>query len=165
MPSAKILGFQFDLATPYAVGHICTYAEAEALNKLLVRGLAKGLHKVIDSQLAGFDKVLDPDQRAAITESGLEYIEEFTLGFSAGHDIARAIRLECSRLARQMLEVQLNREGRVLKDLTPGEVHSALSDLMKSERIVAEATRRVSVTQEIAQRAEAELHEALGDLS
>ena len=104
MPVAKILGFQFQLPSPYAAGHVCTAAEADTLNRLLTRGLAKGLHKIIDSQLElrnDFNGPPTEDERATITESGLEYISEFVLGFSLGHDVARAIRLECDRLARQ----------------------------------------------------------------
>ena len=164
MPVAKILGFQFQLPTPYAVGHICTLAEADALNRLLVRGLAKGLHKVLDSGLTDYAPgPLSDDERAELTERGLEYINEFVLGFALGHDVARAIRLECDRLAKQTLEVQLNRQGKSLKDLPSDQLRTTLADLARSEKIVNEANRRVSVTQEIAQRAEAELQEALGD--
>ena len=161
MPLAKILGFEFQLPANYAQGHTCTPAEAEALNRLLVRGLAKGLHKVIDHHLGQYDEEPDADQRAAITENGLEYIEEFALGFSLGHDVARAIRLECDRLAKQTLEVQLNRAGKSLKDLPGEELRTLLNDLAKSEKVVNEANRRVSVTQEIALKAQAELQEAL----
>jgi len=168
MPSAKILGFSFDLPAPYAAGHPCTLAEADTLNRLLVRGLAKGLHKVLDAGLWEPDRLGSADQasedkKAELTEAGLEYIEEFTLGFSLGHDVARAIRLECVRLAKQTLEVQLNRAGKKLSDMPAGELRTLLSDLAKSERIVKEANRRVSVTQEIALKAQAELQEALGD--
>lgn len=166
MPSAKILGFQFDLPSPYATGHQCTLAEAEALNRLLVRGLAKGLHKVLDSGLADHAHMeggeLSADQRSELTELGLEYINEFVLGFALGHDVAKAIRLECDRLAKQTLEVQLNRQGKTLKDLPADQQRSALTDLARSEKIVKEAERRVSVTQEIALKAQAELQEALG---
>jgi hypothetical protein len=166
MPTAKILGFEFELPAPYASGHTCTLAEAEALNRLLVRGLAKGLHKIIDSRLndAGAAKAgLSADQQADVTEAGLEYINEFVLGFSRGHDVARAIRLECDRLAKQALEVHLNRSGKSFADLSPNVLRSELAQLAKSEKIVTEANRRVAVTQEIALKAQAELQEALGD--
>jgi hypothetical protein len=166
MPAAKILGHSFQLPAPYNAGHVCTQAEAEALNRLLVRGLAKGLHKIIDSRQAARAKdshgTFGLDDLADDQEAGLEYINEFVLGFSLGHDVARAIRLECDRLAKQLLEVQLNRSGRTLKDLSADEQRTALADLARSEKVVNEANRRVSVTQEIAQRAQAELQEALG---
>jgi hypothetical protein len=164
VPSAKILGQSFELPAPYNTGHVCTAAEADTLNRLLVRGLAKGLHKVIDATLDDCSVPRDPtaDERAGITEAGLEYIEEFTLGFALGHDVARAIRLECDRLAKQTLEVQLNRQGKTLKDLPADQQRTTLIDLARSEKIVKEAERRVSVTQEIALKAQAELQEALG---
>jgi hypothetical protein len=166
MPSATILGFQFELPSPYATGHQCTLAEAEALNRLLVRGLAKGLHKVIDARHEAHERSGDgpfsQDEVAETQEAGLEYINEFVLGFALGHDVARAIRLECDRLAKQTLEVQLNRQGKTLKDLPADQQRTALIDLARSEKIVKEAERRVSVTQEIALKAQAELQEALG---
>ena len=165
MPSAHILGFSFHLPSPYSAGHTCTAAEAESLNRLLVRGLAKGLHRVLDTRHVAHEMSgggpLSQDEIAASQEAGLEYIQEFVLGFALGHDVARAIRLECDRLAKQLLEVQLNRQGKILKDLTPDEQRSALTDLSRSEKVVTEANRRVSVTQEIAQKAQAELQEAL----
>jgi len=169
MPSAKILGFEFQLPAPYATQHVCTAAEAEALNRLLVRGLAKGLHKVLDSKLVEAHErsgsgPLSVDEIAEAQEAGLEYIREFILGFALGHDVARAIRLECDRLARQALEVHLNRQGKGLSDLSPDVLRAELAQLAKSEKIVAEANRRVAVTQEIAQKAQAELQEALGDV-
>jgi hypothetical protein len=169
VPSAHILGFSFDLPAPYTAGHVCTLAEAEALNRLLVRGLAKGLHKVLDTrntahELSGGGP-LSADEVAASQEAGLEYISEFVLGFALGHDVARAIRLECDRPAKQLLEVQLNRQGKTLKDLPADELRSTLTDLARSEKVLTEANRRVSVTQEIAQKAQAELQEALGGTS
>ncbi len=165
MPLAKILGFEFQLPANYAQGHICTPAEAEALNRLLVRGLAKGLHKVLSTKHEGHELSgggpLSQDEIAEFQEAGLEYIAEFTLGFALGHDVARAIRLECDRLAKQTLEVQLNRAGKSLKDLPGEELRTLLNDLAKSEKVVNEANRRVSVTQEIALKAQAELQEAL----
>ena len=60
------------------------------------------------------------------------------------------------------LEVQLNRQGKTLKDLPVDQQKVALADLARSEKVVAEANRRVAVTQEIAQKAQAELTAALG---
>ena len=111
----NILGFKFALSAPYVSGHVCTAAEAQALNKMLVRGTSKGLHKVLTGEL---DKVkkrslpLDGETRALIARAGEEHISEFREGFAQGHDVVRATKVESARIARQLLEAQLNHEGR-----------------------------------------------------
>lgn len=163
----KVLGFSYELPQPYAVGHCCTAAEASALNRILTRGLAKGLYKVLSSGLKplGHDRAegLSDAQRSGVESMGLEYIADFCLGFSAGHETTRSIRVEAERIARQMLETQLYKQGKSLKDLHEKEREAHIDQLAVSDRVRAEAERRVRVTQEIAERAHGELLESLGE--
>lgn len=162
----KILGFSYELPQSYSAGHVCSASEAAALNKVLVRGLSKGLYKVLAGALrpTGFTSAegLGADTVAAIQEMGTEFINDHCMGFSAGHDVQRSIKVEADRIARQMLETQLYRKGQNLKDLTEADRAAQLAQIAQSERVRAEAERRVHVTQEIAERAHGELLENLG---
>lgn len=165
--SVKILGFNYELPAPYSAGHTCSATEADALNKILAKGLSKGLHKVLAAGLkpTGFTAVshLSPDQASDIAAMGEEYIRDYCIGFSRGHDTTRAERTEANRIARQMLETALYKQGKKLTDLTAGEQEEQISVLANNEKVLAEASRRVKVTQEIAERAHGELLESLGN--
>jgi hypothetical protein len=164
LPQIRILGFDFELATPYAAGHTCSANEAQTLNRALVKGISKGMFKVLTAargaQLHGAETAaLSEDQRSALHEAGLAYIAEFTEGFALGHERTRAIRIECERIARQLLEAQCNAKGASSRDLPETELQARLAELVASEKVRAEAERRVQVTLEIAQSAHADLLE------
>jgi len=160
-----ILGFSFSIPTPYVSGHVCTQAEAHALNRLLVRGTSKGLHKVLSGEMYEAERrdlPLTAETKQVIASAGEDYIAEFRAGFAEGHEEVRATKVEASRIARQLLEAQLNRQGRSLSSLSSGEQEMLLNDLVNSEKVRNEALRRVSVTREIAERAHDELLSAEG---
>lgn len=169
MPTSpvRILGFSYELPQPYSQGHVCSAAEAAALNRVLTRGISKGLYKVL---LAGINPTghseaskLSEEQRSAISAMGAEFIEDHCLGFSMGHEVQRSIRVEAERIARGLLETQLYKQGKSLKDLAEADRAEQISQLASTERVRTEAERRVKVTQEIAERAHGELLESLGE--
>jgi hypothetical protein len=157
VPSIHILGFGFDITPRYVAGHTCTHNEAQMLNRALVKGISKGMFKVLTGH--GDMTALNEDQRAELRERGLAYIAEFTEGFALGHERTRAIRIESERIARQLLEAQQNARGATTKDLPDAELAARLAELVSSEKVRAEAERRVQVTLEIAQSAHADLLE------
>ncbi len=163
----RILGFALDLPQPYSAGHCCSAAEAAALNRILVKGLSKGLHKVLSAGLrpTGYENArgLSEDQKSDIVARGEEYVADYCLGFAQGHETQRAIRVECERIARQMLETTLYRQGKKLGDLPDGERDEEIARLAASEKVREEAERRIRVTQEIANRAHDDLLEVLGN--
>lgn len=163
----RILGFTFELPQPYSVGHVCSTAEAAALNKVLVKGISKGLYKVLAAALrpTGYTSAAGVAVEAAakIWAAGNEYISDYSLGFSEGHEIQRAIRIEAERIGRQMLETQLYKQGKSLKDLSEADKTDQIAQYASSDKVRTEAERRVKVTQEIAEKAHGELLESLGE--
>jgi hypothetical protein len=160
LTTIRILACQFDIPRTYAAGHVCTETEAQTLHRALVKGISKGLFKVLTNAKAELGRAhgdtLSADDVAELQRRGEEYIAEYALGFSHGHDRLRAIRIECDRIARQLAEAKYNASGKRLDASTP-EVRTLLAELAASERVRTEAERRVNVTQEIAQRAHGEL--------
>ena len=159
MPTTQIciLGLDFTLITPYCAGHTCTQNEAQTLNRALTKGISKGMFKVLTATRSALGLGDAPDQRATLHEAGLAYISEFTEGFALGHERTRAIRIECERIAKQLLEAQQNAKGASARDLPESELAARLSELAKSEKVRSEAERRVQVTLEIAQSAHQDL--------
>ena len=157
----RILGLDFTLITPYCAGHTCTQNEAQTLNRALTKGISKGMFKVLTATRSALGLHADaPDQRATramLHEAGLAYISEFTEGFALGHERTRAIRIECERIAKQLLEAQQNAKGASARDLPESELAARLAELAKSEKVRSEAERRVQVTLEIAQSAHQDL--------
>jgi len=163
LPQIHILGFDFDLSAPYSAGHTCTHNEAQILNRALVKGISKGMFKVITSACSELGETngapLSQDQRSYVVERARAYIAEFVEGFAQGHERSRAIRIESERIAKQLLEAQQNARGATTRDLAPAELQARLDELVSSEKVRAAAERRVQVTLEIAQSAHQDLLE------
>jgi len=161
-----ILGFTLQVPQPYAAGHVCTASEAEALNRLLLRGVSKGIHKALVSSLTVVGRssasVCTDEERAEVLASGQTYVADFVSGFAEGHEVQRAIRIECLRIARTRLEAQLYRQGRKLANLSQLELETALDQLAQQPAVREEAERRVRITLEVANAAHDELAASLG---
>lgn len=159
--SVKVLGFTFAVPANYAAGHVCTASEAEALNRLLVHGTAKALHKQLASALAAREannaEELDGPQRQACQLEGLDRIASFALGFAQGHSKLAAIEVEARRIAQQALETWLNAQGKSIEDIPVSERATKLAQLTASPMIRESATRRVEEAQGLAARANEEL--------
>ena len=163
MSTVTVLGLTFTLPAPYAAGHVCTPSEASALNELLRRGFAKGLYKVIRRELDRLGMAdstnLDERERASVKELTDTFIERYTIGFAEGQDKTLAVYEEAARIARGLAETHFNRQGLPAH----GAGYDALATrLAKSERVLAEARRRVEDQITLAQRAHAEMLEMLG---
>lgn len=163
MPTVNVLGLTFDLPAPYAPGHPCTAAEASALNELLRRGFAKGLYKIIRRELDRLGMLdssnLDERERASVKELTDTFIERYAIGFAEGQDKTLAIYEEAARIARGLAETHFNRQGLPAHGAS---YETLTSRLAKSDRVLAEARRRVEDQITLAQRAHAEMLEMLG---
>lgn len=161
MPTVHVLGLTFNLPAPYAPGHPCTPAEALALNELLRRGFAKGLYKVVRREL---DRLgyrddasgLDESERASVSELTDTFIERYAVGFAEGQDKTLAIYEEAARIAKGLAETHFNRQGLPAHG---AQFDALAARLAKSERVLAEARRRIEDQITLAQRAHAEMLE------
>ena len=151
LPHFSIHGYEFTCSHEYTSGHICTQAEAEVLQRALVRTLAKGLARVI---AAGKEAKRPP---AEIHAEGEAYINDHLRGFAQGFERTRAIAVEARRIAQSTIETRLYAQGKTLRDIAESEFESLVSTLSLRENILAEATRRIDDIQRIAREA----HESL----
>jgi hypothetical protein len=161
MPHVNILGFSTLLPQPYSAGHVVTQAEADALNRLLVRGLSKALHRVLLDALAPhgarvMGQVGDAVRDATAARAAV-FISEYVEGFANGHDRLRAIDVEARRIAALAVETDLYRQGRALREVPAVELDAMVSALAASPRVREEAQRRVDDLAQIARSAHADL--------
>jgi hypothetical protein len=146
MTKLIILGLEVSTPEPYAAGHVCTLAEAAALNAALTRGLAKGIHRRLRERY-------NEEAREAPSESDRNciaaFIPEFLKGFSQGHERLRVIEAESRRIARGHVEAQLYRHGRKLSELAKGEQEDLIAREAATAVVLAEATRRIDTLRSI----------------
>jgi len=162
----SILGISLDVETPYVGGHICTPAEAAALNRLLVRGTAKGLHKAIREacNARGYDNANEPmpqGMREQVESVARDYAREYAQGFSEGHERLRAIEVEARRIGLASLASSLYQHGRKIEDIEVSEREAKVNELSLNSSIRREAERRVDDTARLANAAHEELLAAL----
>ena len=163
----NILGFSVAISEPYSVGHVCTEHEALALNRIMVRGIAKGLHGVISRACAqlGYssgDMMTEAD-RDSVMEMANEFVTTFSLGFARGHETLRAIDVEARRIALSALETALYKRGQRMADISEEERNEKIAELLWLPSIRREAEKRVEDNQRLASAAHAELLAALGE--
>jgi hypothetical protein len=157
MTKLIILGLEVSTPEPYAAGHVCTLAEAAALNAALTRGLAKGIHRRLRERYdaEGRETPSEAD-RAEIAK----FFPDFLRGFAEGHERLRVIEAESRRIARGHIEAQLYRHGRKLSELAKGEQEELIAREAATAAVLAEATRRIDTLRSIGSAA---LEDLLGE--
>lgn len=147
MTKINILGLACEVPTTYSTGHVCTQSEAEVLNRILTRTIAKGLYKTLSSALAlrhvgSFEGLGSAEERSEVLALAQGFIERFTLGFSQGHERLAAVEVEARRIALAVLEAALYKRGQKLGDLHGEEREDKLRELMLSANVRREAETR-----------------------
>lgn len=141
MAKLHLLGLSLSTPEPYAKGHVCSAAEAAALNAVLTRGLAKMLHRELaEARDAGREP-------ASVETAGL--IEDFLRGFAEGHERLEAIKSEARRIGRAKAEAAVYRTGKRLEALAKGEQEELIAREAARSEVLAEATRRIDLMRSI----------------
>ncbi len=141
MAHLQILGLSLSTPEPYTKGHVCTAAEAAALNAVLTRGLAKALHREIA-------EARDAGQEPASVETA-SLITSFLQGFAEGHERLAAIQSEARRIGRARAEAAVYRTGKRLEQLAKGEQEELIVREAGKSEVLAEATRRIDLMRSI----------------
>jgi hypothetical protein len=161
MPQLMILGLPVALPPAYTSGHVCTQAEADVLNALRTRGLAKGLHRVILGECVsrGHQNVrgMDGPTRDEVTRCAQAFCTSHVEGFAQGHERLRAIEGEAKRIAQLMIEEQLYAQGKTLRDAPKGETDAMIAYYAASAKVRDEAARRIDDVQRLARSAHDDL--------
>ncbi len=145
-PKLEVQGLFFPLEDPFSEGHICSEAEAVALNTLRRENIRNGFARLMKKE--GF------------SEASPEVLEAFA-DFAASYSFTRTsvpkpqdpVEQKAYYLAKEMAEAAL-RKGNIGKDsLPPGKFEEMISHIlaMKKDEIFAEAKRRVDEIKSLAE--------------
>lgn len=135
-PTISIHGLSVPKPAPrYRAGHICTPAEAEILNAVLLERVKNNLTR------RAKDKTLTEVEF-------LEYYNSYSLGVGPKED--NPIETESLKIARALLGEILNKDGKSIRDLPKDELQSKLAAIAQRQEIRDEAARRIATLNEVA---------------
>lgn len=149
----QIGGVLVSVSLPYAEGHVCTAAEAKALNQTRTENISNALRKKIQDlgtavENAEGKTVFEFDENALaqaatlVAEYDAEYV--FTLASSGGSRRAvDPLEKECMAIARQAIVAELKSKGVKVKDLPDGKMDEFIEQYKDNEKIVALAKKRL----------------------
>lgn len=148
-----IQGLDFEASTPYAEGHVCTEAEAKALNQTRLENLRNNFASKIKAAKGEADEVPADaleSLRAEFAEYDAGYI--FTLAsVGGGKRETDPVQAEAKKMARALITAQLREKGRKVKDVDKEALDNAIATLADREDIQKAAKKAVADRQKAAQ--------------
>lgn len=122
----KDVKMEFEVAQPYDEGHVCTAAEAKALNQTRRENIANNFRTRVQATLSGEEGAMsEAELRKAFSDYERDYvITEAAVGTGAG--TMTPLEKESRKVARDIAKAQLSASGRsVYTEKTKGEFDPA----------------------------------------
>lgn len=115
--SRQISGVTVELSNPYEEGHICTAAEAKALNQVRAENIGNNnratIKKMVEEAGGEVDSKLTKAIQKLISEYELSY--EFTLAAAGGSTRLDPLTKEARKLAKNAIIGKLKKAGKTMK--------------------------------------------------
>jgi len=159
-----IQGLQFEVAQPYAAGHVLTEGEASQLNQVRAENIRNNFAAQIKAAIEAHRKAnsLPDDAEVAVTdldkdtldEKLAKYDEDYEMGLRGGPSGPRTpvdpVMREAHRIALEKVKVALKKKGITL-DSVPKEkmAQFVTGTIAKYPAILEEARRRVSAAADV----------------
>ena len=142
MKTIIIQGEKFEISEPYAEGHVCTAAEAKALNQVRAENIGNNLRKkVTQAKEAGtFDQ---EEMQKLVTQYDSEYVFEARVSTGGTRRVLDPVEREARRIARDIVKAHLERQGVKLKDVPKEALDEKIDELSARDEIIAEAKKAV----------------------
>lgn len=140
-----IAGHAFELAAPYAAGHVLNEAEAASLNQTRAENVGNQLRKHIKA-LQGDAETLTDEQAEQIRALVAERDASYTFGIRAATGATRTtdpVEREARVVAREQIVAHLAKSNRKIKDLDKELVATKIAELAANPKVVAEAKKRI----------------------
>lgn len=147
-PKKKIInGLTFLVAQPYAEGHVCTAAEAKALNQTRSENIGNNVRQRIKDMLA--ENKPEAEIVAMVAEVDNAY--EFNMSSVSSARQLDPVEREARKIARELLKAHLAQTGRKLTVAPEGEtdeswkekIEDQLDDLQTNPEILKVANENV----------------------
>lgn len=151
-----IAGLEFTISQPYDEGHVCTAAEAKALNQTRSENIGNNMRKAVEAALEAQDKG-DKSLINAIHAEVAKYDSEyaFTLANVGASRRLDPVEREARSIAREALKAHLSKTGRKIGVVPDGEteetwgekVEANIDAIAAREDVVKEAKKRIAAKQ------------------
>lgn len=151
-----IAGLEFNISQPFDEGHVCTAAEAKALNQTRSENIGNNMRKTIEEAIEARDKG-DSSKFDALVETVAKYDAEyvFTLANVGGSRRLDPVEREARSIAREALKAHLAKTGRKIGTTPDGEtdeswaekVETNIDSISQREDVLKEAKKRVAAKQ------------------
>jgi len=144
-----IAGEQFEVTIPFETGHVCTEAEAKALNQTRCENIRNNMAKWVKA-------ANDPDSETTV-ENAIDAIAEynknyeFTLASVGNSRTLDPIEKEARSLARDAIKVKLAADGRKLGDVDKEKLAEAIAATAAQPNFVKAAKKRIADRQKLAE--------------
>ena len=138
-----IQGFEFEILTPYAEGHVVNEAEAKALNQTRLENVRNNAARVVKAATDEEGNLVDEAAvRAQIAEYDANYV--FTLAsVGGGRKPSDPVEAEALRMARAAITAQLRAAGRKAKDIDKDVLDAAVAKLAGQDNLRKAAAKAV----------------------
>lgn len=157
MKEITIQKHTFEVREPYAEGHVCSEAEAKALNQTRHENIRNNMARKIKDTLNGAE-ALNEEQMADISAQVAEYDAsyEFTLASVGGARKTKdPIDVEAGKIARAHVNAKIKEAGHTLADFKAtdegkAKYDAAVEKVMGMDAVREEAARIVASRTELA---------------
>jgi len=140
-----IAGFAFPVSIPFAEGHVCTEAEAKALNQTRCENVRNNMAKFVKEAKNEEDEIDEAtlaELTAKVTAYDNEYV--FTLAnVGTGRTAMDPVEKEANKIARELIVAALKSAGRKVGDVDKDKLAEAVATKAQDPVILKAAKKRV----------------------
>ena len=141
-----ILDLSFDIAAPYAEGHVINAAEAKTLNQTRKENISNALRKQIDA-LRSEDGSYTADAQAQAAALVAKYDAEYAFSISAGGSTRESlspVEKEARAIARTKVNEAIQAKGIKIKDYDKTAYEAKVLEVASNPKVIALAEKRVA---------------------
>jgi len=139
-----IASHPFTVTIPFAEGHVCSEAEAKALNQTRCENIRNNMAKVVKEAIDAEGQLVNAEEVAAkVSEYDNAYV--FTLGnVGGGRATLDPVEKEARKIAREVIASALKEQGRKISDVNKDKLATAIVTKSGEEGIIKLAKKRIA---------------------
>lgn len=140
-----ILGLEFEIATPFAEGHVMTAGEAKHLNQVRGENIGNNVRKKIEA-LRSEDKTYTPEAEAEaaalVAEADANY--EFSVAsVGSGRKVVDPVEREAISIAKAQISLAAKKQGKAIKDIDKDRLAELIEQVSQRDDVRKAAAKRV----------------------
>lgn len=142
----SIFGVKFEIAAPFAEGHVCNAAEAGTLNQTRAENISNLARKKVAEAKGEGDWTDESIAKAAEIVAKIDNEYAFGIRQASGPRAATRTPLEreIEAIAKAVLNDKLTKQGKKAKDFTKEALAEAVATIAQNEKVIALAKKRLA---------------------